>query len=229
MTNGLRQRNTTGMLREEEQQQEVRVPTAPSSSLAAPKMLRASPQHHGAVLKLHSALLFMILPRFVQSLIIKFLPFLRPCWQERHLILLGSYLYKFSDEKSSSPKGSPIPVESIEVHAVHSRDADNLVFPSLPSGYQVLSVTTLRKQQYFAVRSKEEAMSWLHSLHEARHEATKREMGHAPLESYPQSWSYYDRLGASMAKCKDRVRNRMQEMEMKNLSDDGPMARGYYG
>ena len=61
-------------------------------------MQSASPQHTGTVQKLHVSPLFTILPHLVQKLILTLwcFKFLRPRWETRYLILLGSYLYKFS-------------------------------------------------------------------------------------------------------------------------------------
>ena len=59
-------------------------------------------------------------------------------------------------------------------------------------------------------------------------------MGHAHQDSYPRSWAYFDTLGEGLRKQKDRIRRRMEEksigeLEMSQLSEGGPVPRGYYG
>jgi hypothetical protein len=58
-------------------------------------------------------------------------------------------------------------------------------------------------------------------------------MGHAARDSYPQQWTYFDSLGASLVERKDRIRHRMEqsnlrELEMMSLTDAGNAPRGYY-
>lgn len=159
--------------------------------------------------------------------------FLRPHWQSRYLILLGSYLYKFANETGTEPKGSPLHIETLDAHLVDSDFDLGIAVHSLPPGYTtVIAVTTLRKKYFYACASHEDAIAWINSLREARHEAVTRYMGHANTDSYPSKWAYFDSLGRSLAQSKDRIRRRMEEsreMEMSSLTEGGPAPRGYYG
>ena len=227
--------------------------TTPSSSsrrtvaLSAPQMLQASPQHYEFVMKLRISAFFSILPGFLQSLICRFsfLSFLAPSWERRFLILLGGYLYKFTNDAdpTKEPKGSPLDISCVDINLL---DADRVVpghedaalalslLPP-PGGCQgVFVVSTLRKKHYYATTTVQDAETWINSLRQAREEAIKRSMGHAAAESYPSQWTYYDRLGKSLADRKDRIRRRMQEsrlqeIEMSNLTEGGAAPRGYYG
>lgn len=190
-------------------------------------------------MKLHASLFYTILPGFLQKWILKlwFLRFLRPSWKPRYLMLLGSYLYKFQDDENRNrePKGAPMPIRGVDVDLVRA-DHDSFVTLSqqmLLGDMTVFYVSTMRKKYYYACASREEALTWMNSLREAQQEAVTRSMGHAARESYPQSWTYFDSLGKSMAESKDRVRERMErsnlrEFEMSNLTG-GPVPRGYYG
>jgi hypothetical protein len=202
-------------------------------------MQAASPQHTGKVMKLHTSPIFNILPQCIQILILKmwFLSFLRPSWKPRYLMLLGSYLYKFPvDERpDQQPKGAPVAIDGIDVHVVGSTE-DRVLRLCLDSlrGYQsVVCVSTLRKNHYFACESRAEALTWVNSVREARQEAVTRSMGHAARDSYPQQWTYFDSLGASLMERKDRIRHRMEqsnlrELEMMSLTDAGSAPQGYY-
>jgi hypothetical protein len=215
-------------------------------------MLKASPQNHGTVLKLHVNLLYSVLPLFLQKLILR-IPilsssFLAPKWKQRYLILLGSYVYKFSHKAMADPavfadktKGTPIPIESIHVHvlqgpndteALNASDVTAATALSLlpPEYTAVFVITTARKSNYYAVPCRSDATTWVNSLRQARQEAVTRRMGHAPADSYPQqSWSYFDKLGESLVKTNERIRQRleqqgMREMEMSSLSPGGGLA-----
>jgi hypothetical protein len=166
--------------------------------------------------------------------------FFAPKWERRYLVLLGSFLYKFADNlERQQPKGSPLPVDTIDVFLVEQGDSRGFegVFldeSSVPSGCKsVFCVSTFRKRFYYAVADREQALLWVNALLEAKQEAVRRSMGHAHEDSYPKSWEYYDRLGQSLRRQKDRIRQRMdeknlQELEMSQLSDGGPLPRGYH-
>lgn len=210
--------------------------------LTAPKMLAASPQLDGEVLKLRVAVWYALLPRFLQRWLGWFSCF-APKWQRRHLILLGSFLYRFAETSSPSegPKGTPVPVEAMEVHIVacsdpHDDDSDVAeALINLPNGYTcVLVVETLRQKRHYAVKNREEAELWLNSLRSARQEAIRRTLGHAPDGSYPRSWEYFDQLGRALLDRKDRMRiklqeRNLQELELSSLGEGGPLPRGYFG
>ena len=216
-----------------------------STGLTIQSMQAASPQQTGTVMKLHVSPLYTLMPRFMQKWILKFwfLSFLRPSWKPRYLILLGSYLYKFKDDdqhhlSSQQPKGAPVPIDGIDVHLVDGANEDAVVAltqQQLRSGYtSVFCISTLRKQYYYACVSREEALTWVNGLREARQEAVTRSMGHAARDSYPQKWTYFDSLGANLVNSKDRIRTRIEqsnlrELEMSNLTDGGPAPRGFYG
>jgi len=229
----LRQRaNGLSAMTKEESESFVRDPGA---GLSAKVMIESSPQQHGVVLKLHVPILYTILPEFIQRIILSwsFLSFLAPSWQQRYLILCGSFLYKFQDQSSTVPKGAPFEVESIGTEAVA-----NKVFPelgSLPPGFSsVFSVSTLRRKHYYAVADSEETMLWVRSLQEARQEAITRNMGHAANVPYPKSWSHFNSLGKGLVRSKERIKERLErsnlrEMEMTNFTEGGPLPIGYHG
>lgn len=231
------------------------LPGCPSSGLRLDSMLKASPQHHGKVLKLHVNLLYSVLPLFLQTWILRIpflLSFLAPKWKQRYLILLGSYVYKFSHKAMADPavsadktKGTPIPTESIHTHILQqgpAQDKELLLLNNasdvtaatalglLPPEYTaVFVITTARKSNYYAVTSRDDATAWVNSLRLARQEAVTRSMGHAPVDSYPKAWSYFDSLGQSLVKTNERIRRRMEqqgmrEMEMSSLSPGGGLA-----
>lgn len=210
----------------------------PGAGLSANSIINARPQQHGSVLKLHIPLFYSILPAVIQRLILAWscLKSFAPSWKERHLILCGSYLYKFKDLDSTIPKGSPFEIETLSADILRTagRDVNFPEIGDLPAGYtDIFTVSTLRRRHFYAVSDNDEAMLWVRSLHEARQEGITRNMGHASNVPYPSSWKYFDSLGKGLVKSKARVRERMEESSLKEMEmtafTDGPMPRGYHG
>lgn len=209
------------------------------TALSAPNMLQASPQHHEYVMKLRIPAFFTILPRFVQKLVCQFklLSFLAPRWERRFLILLGGYLYKFTNDTdpTKEPKGSPVSMSSVDINVLDpATDAALAVLPPPPACEGVFLVSTLGKKRYYATPTAQDAETWVNSLRQAREEAVKRSMGHAPADSYPTKWTHYDHLGKRLADRKDRIRRRLQEsnvreLEMSSMTEGAAAPRGYYG
>jgi hypothetical protein len=57
--------------------------------LTVPQMLKASPQQHGLVMKLHISPPYSFFSIFIQQLSLEFVSFiLAPKWESRYLILL---------------------------------------------------------------------------------------------------------------------------------------------
>lgn len=204
--------------------------TTTRGGLSLSALLAASPQHSGPVLKLHSSPLLQVLPLCLRKCVLRlwFLSFLRPTWQPRHLVLLGSYMYKFMGsgstipmDQTQKPKGAPIAIDGVDVRQMDRNDDKAILScfcPNPPRGYSTLvCVETLRKKYYFACPSHEDALAWVNSLRDARQEAVTRSMGHAHKDSYPTQWSYFDSLGASLAESKDRIRHRMEQSNLREL------------
>jgi len=212
------------------------------AGLSAAAMMKASPSQFGETVKLHVPIFFSILPTFIQRLVVStgVLRCLAPTWTERFLIQIGCFLYKFSDETSKTPKGTPFAIDSVDVHLVefvkgNDLDGADFVIPHLPSAYKsVFVVSTLRKKHYYAVRNNCDAIAWVNSIREGRQEAISRSMGHTNQMPYPQSWSYFDTMAKTFVKSKERIKARMEEsnireMEMSTIGEGGPAPRGFYG
>jgi len=190
------------------------------SGLAAQLLLKSSPVHSGRVLKLHVPLLYTFLPESVQNWIapdgyVTYL--LAPQWKEREIILCGSYLYKFLDAKSTNPKGTPIELRGVNAKVVEEGDDDlnelglDSVMENLPTGIEaVFSMNSYGKQRYFAATSREEALTWVNSIREARQEAITREMGHSKVPE-PESWKYFDGLAKQLIEKKERIQKRQDD------------------
>lgn len=214
------------------------LPPRYAAGLRVPNMLQASPQQTGEVYKLHIPLVFSVLPKWMQKWMLRFQFFamlgLLPSWQPRFLILLGRFLYKFSSRSNphAPPKGRPLPVESADFHSIAEADftfdVNSVSLENRPPGFRhVIVCSTLRKTHYYAVATLEDARAWIQSLQQAREEAIKRSMGHAPEGSYPTKWSYFDSLGENLLKSKERIEQRMRdgekrELEMTSMGIGGP-------
>lgn len=220
--------------------------------LSASMLLKANPNHHGKVLKLHIPTLFLFLPKFLRRILMlsrccKLLPFsstIVPSWIERELILLGNFVYRFEDDHSIEPKGTPIPMDSTNTNVITlSRivpgvldgfDMNTIIKATLPLGYKgffVIDSNGGDKVHYFATTTEEDALIWVNSLLAGRKECITRKMGHAGQIPYPTSWKMIDNLGEDLFKRKERVKNKLRTMEANEfeLSNSGSLPRGYYG
>lgn len=213
--------------------------------LSAQVLLNSSPAQDGIVLKLHVPALYPFVPSCLQRILSsRWLRVLNmyPRWTERHLVLIGKYLYRFTDDNATQPKGAPVPVEAINVHVCErggeAEDDDmEFIWDYLPPGCDsIFTVSTFGKTQYFAVTNREESSTWVNSLREARQSEITRSMGHASNMPYPAAWKYIDSLGTSLVKSKDRVRKKLAETNMKQMDVSafggdvaGPLPRGYFG
>lgn len=236
--NGLRQRSVSSS-----ETKQRNVSAMPGLSIAA--LESASPQNTGYVMKLSIPMFYSILPRFIQcrlkSLITRF-PFLSailpmlPRWKHRYIILVGSFLYKYSEGKDE-PKGSPLRLQPLEFTILSQNELESLLddnLMDLPENHSsILSVESARKKYYFACKDRDEAQTWLNSLRQAQQETISRSLGHAPVDSYPSKWNYLDKLGNQLLKRNTDINVRMEkskmcEMELVGLSG-GPIPRGFYG
>jgi hypothetical protein len=207
----------------------------PGAGLSANALISSDPQYHGVVLKLHIPILYSILPEFLQRIILSWslLSFLAPQWKQRHLVLCGSYLYKFKDRSSKLPKGCPFEIDGLNIDMVRTGDIPEI--GTLPPGYStIFFVSTLLRQQYYAVADNDEADLWIRSIQEAKQATITRKMGHASNMPYPSTWKYFDSLGGGLVKSKTRIRERMEElnmreMEMTQFAEAGPLPRAYHG
>jgi len=204
--------------------------------LAASDMIKSSPLQHGVALKLRVPLFFSVLPTPLQNLVMTWgcLSWLRPTWYQRYLILIGSFLYKFKTQSAATPKGTPLSLEKIESDLLLSpaqQQADDMAvaFSLLPPGYDsIFTVSTFGKKHYYAVASREEALSWVNTLRQQRQETITRSMGHAANMPYPKAWAYFDSLGRSLQKSKQRIKEKVEQHNMREM-ELADMPRGYYG
>lgn len=192
-----------------------------TTRLDAQSLLNANPNQHGVVLKLRVPFLYSLFPTFLQKCIssygnkISWLP--SPRWEQRYLIVLGSFLYKFKNEVSSHPKGTPIALESISVDYIDVSLSDARA-DLLPPNYEcIFLISTFKKKHYYAVQSREEAQAWVNSLRQAQQEVIKRNMGHAGNMPYPSLWEYIDNLGRKFKNKKERINARVEELNQKDL------------
>ena len=100
----------------------------PSSSIQLDAASQAFPQQSSPVQKLSVPSFFLFLPSWMQRWIfsVSFLSFLWPTWKTRHLVLLGSYLYRFQTTHGTL-KGSPVLISPLNIHVLDDMDDDKAV------------------------------------------------------------------------------------------------------
>ena len=191
------------------------------------------------VQKLSVPTFFLFLPSWMQRWIFSasFLSFLWPTWKTRHLVLLGSYLYRF-ETTHGTLKGSPVLISPLNIHVLDDMDDDKAVPLAVrwasrrfePSS--ILCLRTLTQSHYYTCASSADARLWLTSICDAQQEAVRRSMGHvANASAIPVQWRHWDAVGRRVAQRKERIRRRLAAIEITSTSTEvsGLYPRGYYG
>jgi len=233
--------------------------TRDDGRISASTLLNSSPTHDGQVMKLNIPLFFTFCPSWFQKILFFCPSPLRPTWKKRYLIQIGKYVYRFSNSNSPSTdgvpsqmtqKGSPIPLDKIQAKVVDANhygmatsksrgvnmDENIALLQHLPSycdGF--FSITTSGQTKYYAVSTKEDAVTWVNSILEGRQASITNSMGH-DQRPYPKAWKYIDQRGDAILQKKVRIKDRIRsiekrEMEMTEMSHGmtGAMPRGYFG
>lgn len=228
------------------------------SNLSARALLSASPVHTSVVYKMNIPIIYSLLPYTVRWILHRCFPrSWSPRWKCRRLIALGSYIYKFdefndnddSDGGKLPPKGLPIPVSTADVRIVSNRgsgddDDDNapesigeLLFSTLPEGcHAIFEVSSGGKTQYFAVKTLEEANTWVSTLRQMKQDTITRSMGHSTNVPYPVRWESFDTSAHRLIEKKSRIKSKMEsldrrEQEMQTMGGAGVtsgITMGYY-
>lgn len=106
--------------------------------------------------------------------------------------------------------------------------------PTFCDGY--FAISTGGTTRYYAVSTREDATTWVNSIREGRQSVITRNMGHDQHRPYPKAWEYIDQRGDANYKKKMRIKDRVRDMESKELEMtefvqgmSGTMPRGYFG
>ena len=89
-----------------------------------------------------------------------------PVWKKRYFILVGNYLFRYSDEFGDIPKGVPIPLDSCQVAVVETNEFE---------------VSTIRKVYRIRTNSDEECNNWIKAIRLRKSQSIRENMGHAPI------------------------------------------------
>jgi hypothetical protein len=103
------------------------------------------------------------------SMLVYYFPCIFPKWKNRYFILVGNYLFRYSSEHGESPKGVPIPIDSVTVR--HAEE--DCCF----------TVSMIRKVYTMKVASEDECSSWIDAIRERKTTAIRESLGHAPVNS----------------------------------------------
>ena len=115
------------------------------------------------------------------SLLAYFLPCFFPKWKTRFLILVGNYLFRYSSEQGDSPKGVPIPIDSVTCRMSEEQNC--------------FEVSMIRKVYTFRLESEEDCRSWIKAINQRRGAAIRENLGHSVTSS---SIKMINRAGATL-------------------------------
>lgn len=172
-------------------------------------------------MKIHIPAVYSFLPATIQWLFSRFcVKSWSPQWKRRYLIAIGEYVYRFQDEDSLTPKGSPLPVATTDARVISNDELASgdfgVIFDLLPEGCNAMfELSSIGKTQYFAVESREEAMMWVNSLRQMRQDSITRNMGHSKDIPYPQAWKAFDASAKRLRDQKTRIKRKLEAIDMK--------------
>lgn len=114
-----------------------------------------------------------------------FMAYIFPCffprWKKRFFILVGNYLFRFSSEQGTAPKGVPIPLDSVTCRLAEEENC--------------FEVAMIRKVYTIKVASGEECRSWIKAINDRKGAAIRENLGHAPSNSNVKA---FNRAGAAL-------------------------------
>lgn len=88
-------------------------------------------------------------------------------WKKRYFVLIGGFLFRYTDEHGSSPKGVPIPLDSAQINK--------------SSEAQCFEVVTVRKVYIIKAKSDDEANEWIKAIRDRKALSIAEAMGHRQL------------------------------------------------
>ena len=115
------------------------------------------------------------------SVLAYYFPCLFPRWTSRFFILVGNYLFRFSSESAESPKGVPIPLDSVTVR--HS---------TIENSFELAMI---RKVYTIKAESAESCRSWIKAINDRKGAAIREDLGHAAITTSLRS---FNAAGASL-------------------------------
>ena len=106
-------------------------------------------------------------------------------WKKRYFVVVGGYLYKFSDDLAEKIKGTPVPLESCTIRELRYDEQkpelheENDAYGPLPYCFEL---AMLRKKVMLQAQDARESRSWCTALKNRRSLAIRENLGHSPLD-----------------------------------------------
>ena len=100
------------------------------------------------------------------SILAKFLPCLFDKYKRRLFILIGNFLFRYEDEGSLEPKGTPIPLDCIS--KIEGNDC-------------IIILKSIRKSYILKASSPSIASDWKKAIRNRKSNAIRENMGHADI------------------------------------------------
>ena len=140
-----------------------------SSRPSAHQLLSSEPLHSGYLRKRSRHVLWhMLLPRCCKD-----------TWKSRFFVLAGTYLFRYSSEHGSSPKGVPLPMDACSFRSATAEEEDEAAaVGQVPRGVGFV-VSTVRKEYHLRADTAAERAQWLRVFQTTKARAIKERLGHA--------------------------------------------------
>lgn len=132
------------------------LPKMNGSGVVASELLANQPDKCGYLNKKNDSFFSRIFPCFTTK------------WKKRYFILIGNFLFRFTSEEGTKPKGVPLPLDACSV-SLSDFDTDENCF----------LVKTTRKMYVLQATSKILAKEWIQAINKRKAAAVRENLGHS--------------------------------------------------
>jgi hypothetical protein len=107
-----------------------------------------------------------------------------PKWKLRYFVLLGDFLYRFSDEGAPRPKGVPIPISAVSVQRLaHDANLEHVDEDGYSPEPFCFEIRALLKTYILKAANAAECAEWVKAIQARKLSSIREGLGHAPLHA----------------------------------------------
>lgn len=152
-----------------------------SDKLISISMRKKNPLSPSAEELVKEAVKFGYCQKRDNSMLAYFFPCFFSRWKTRFFVLVGNYLFRYSSEHGESPKGAPIPIDSVTCRVTNEENC--------------FEVSMIRKVYTIKTSTAEDCRSWVKAINDRKVNTIRENLGHSTSNEAIKS---FNRAGASL-------------------------------